>query len=79
MNRKHTKYSPDYNKHLALLIPSTEKVKDSTGKEVDKNKVERLLTETTALNTQITKLEADIKKTGSNYGTVRYLKKRIKL
>ena len=79
MTKKHLKYSPDYNKHLALLIPSTEKVKDSAGKEVVKNKVERLLTETTALNNQIAKLEVDIKKTGSNYGAIRYLKKRISL
>jgi cell division protein FtsB len=79
MSRKHTKYTSDYNKHLALLIPTTEKVKDAAGQEVEKNKIERLLSERTALNTEITKLEDDIKKSGGSYAAVRYLKKRIEL
>jgi len=75
MSKKHLKYTPDYNEQLALLIP--QKVKDTNGQE--QNIVKRLLTERETLNNQITKLAADIKKTGNHYGAVRYLKKRIEL
>jgi hypothetical protein len=73
--RKHNKYTPEWVGEVKILIPKTEKIKDDTGKEVDKVIIERLIEERKSISDKITGLDSDIKRESGSYPNTTYIKK----